>query len=190
MSTILSFAAHPTPYQGTLFRSRLEARWAAFFDLIGWRWEYEPFDLYGWVPDFIINGAGNNALLVEVKPFIFTAESDPIPGEDVERVEAKINRALDGSEWESLLLGIAPFIIHDGLDVLCCGRISDVWTSAPFVGNSREGYGVTSYSGSYHHRLVAPFYNGSMNGIVDRDEDFDDLRLMWAESGNVTRWRP
>jgi hypothetical protein len=27
---------------GTLFRSRLEARWAVFFDLIGITWQYEP----------------------------------------------------------------------------------------------------------------------------------------------------
>lgn len=30
-----------TAYAGCLFRSRLEARWAVFFDTIGTRWEYE-----------------------------------------------------------------------------------------------------------------------------------------------------
>ena len=29
-------AAIPTTYSGVVFRSRLEARWAAFFDLCGW----------------------------------------------------------------------------------------------------------------------------------------------------------
>ena len=33
--------SHPTTYADVKFRSRLEARWAAFFDLAGWRWEYE-----------------------------------------------------------------------------------------------------------------------------------------------------
>ena len=33
----------PTLYGGVRFRSRLEARWAAFFfDVAGWSWEYEP----------------------------------------------------------------------------------------------------------------------------------------------------
>lgn len=46
-----------TVYQGYRFRSRLEARWAVFFDALGLRWEYEPegFDLgeAGWyLPDF------------------------------------------------------------------------------------------------------------------------------------------
>lgn len=31
-----------TEYKGYLFRSRLEARWAVFFDAIGVAWEYEP----------------------------------------------------------------------------------------------------------------------------------------------------
>ena len=31
-----------TEYKGYLFRSRLEARWAVFFDAFGISWEYEP----------------------------------------------------------------------------------------------------------------------------------------------------
>lgn len=31
-----------TEYEGYLFRSRLEARWAVFFDTLGIEWEYEP----------------------------------------------------------------------------------------------------------------------------------------------------
>lgn len=46
-----------TDYAGCKFRSRLEARWAVFFDALGIVWEYEPegFDLgpAGWyLPDF------------------------------------------------------------------------------------------------------------------------------------------
>jgi len=63
-------------YAGVQFRSRLEARWAAFFDLLGWKWEYEPFDLQGYIPDFLLHVpkyAGvcwltTDTLLVEVKP--------------------------------------------------------------------------------------------------------------------------
>lgn len=56
----------PTSYAGTRFRSRLEGRWAAFFDLLGWRWVYEPFDTAGWIPDFLIDGAA--PFLVEIGP--------------------------------------------------------------------------------------------------------------------------
>lgn len=68
--------AHPTKYNGVQFRSRLEARWAAFFDLAGWDWEYEPIDLVGWSPDFRLTIPcphsecnGSHTLLVEVKPY-------------------------------------------------------------------------------------------------------------------------
>ena len=49
--------AHSTRYAGVNFRSRLEAKWAAFFDLAEWRWEYETPDEVGWTPDFLLIGA-------------------------------------------------------------------------------------------------------------------------------------
>ncbi len=37
-----NFKAVETVYKGYRFRSRLEARWAIFFDSLGIKWEYEP----------------------------------------------------------------------------------------------------------------------------------------------------
>lgn len=59
-----------TRYNGYRFRSRLEARWAVFFDAVGVRYEYERegYDLgeAGWyLPDFWL--PGQNAW-VEIKP--------------------------------------------------------------------------------------------------------------------------
>jgi len=60
-----------TKYKGYRFRSRLEARWAVFFDALGIDWEYEPegYDLgeAGWyLPDFSIKINGYKIYL-EVK---------------------------------------------------------------------------------------------------------------------------
>ena len=73
--------AHPTDYAGVKFRSRLEARWAAFFDLAGWKWEYEPIDLYGWVPDLFVSWLcghsecnGSHSILAEIKPYFSVEE--------------------------------------------------------------------------------------------------------------------
>lgn len=49
-----------TEYKGYRFRSRLEARWAVFFDACGVKWEYEPegFDLGDglyYLPDFLLH---------------------------------------------------------------------------------------------------------------------------------------
>jgi len=60
-------SAIPTAYRGVNFRSRLEARWAAFFDNLNRKWDYEPIDLDGWIPDFVLHGA-KEKVLVEVKP--------------------------------------------------------------------------------------------------------------------------
>ena len=64
-----------TEYKGYLFRSRLEARWAVFFDASGVRWEYEPegYDLGDgiyYLPDFLLHGVDGRDggdLYVEVK---------------------------------------------------------------------------------------------------------------------------
>lgn len=64
---IYTIDAKPTAYKGVNFRSRLEARWAAFFDSYNYRWAYEPIDFGGWSPDFILSH-GAYTDYVEVKP--------------------------------------------------------------------------------------------------------------------------
>lgn len=64
-----------TEYNGYLFRSRLEARWAVFFDACGIEYEYEPegYDLGNglmYLPDFLLHGVDGRAggdLYIEVK---------------------------------------------------------------------------------------------------------------------------
>ena len=89
----------PTKYKGIQFRSLLELRWAHFFDLMGWDYVYEPFDLEGWIPDFLLKGGIE--VLVEVKP---TAKFD-------KAVANKCLRAAQKGGWkgEILLLGVQPF---------------------------------------------------------------------------------
>ena len=73
-----------TEYAGHLFRSRLEARWAVFFDYLisktrldrsppNFTWEYEPegFELPGgkrYLPDFRLNNRLGGSRWIEVKP--------------------------------------------------------------------------------------------------------------------------
>lgn len=61
-----------TLWKGYRFRSRLEARWAVFFEELGIRWEYEPqgFELSDgtrYLPDFYLP---DQNLYVEIKPAI------------------------------------------------------------------------------------------------------------------------
>jgi hypothetical protein len=66
--------AHRVDYKGYLFRSKLEVRWAFFFDKMGISWEYEakgyrmaPTSLFpigcGYIPDFFFDFC-----IAEVKP--------------------------------------------------------------------------------------------------------------------------
>jgi hypothetical protein len=61
-------SAIPTTYKGIRFRSRAEACWAVFMDELGWVWEYEPIDLDGYIPDFLVMlQPTSRQLLLEVK---------------------------------------------------------------------------------------------------------------------------
>ena len=69
--------AIPTVYKNRTFRSRLEVRWAIYFDSMGIKWDYEPegfrlSDGSYYLPDFWLPESGWYA---EVKPMGF--QSDP-----------------------------------------------------------------------------------------------------------------
>lgn len=94
------YQAIPTRYAGVRFRSRLEARFAAFFDLVGWQWSYEAVDLRGYIPDFIVGLNTDHRLLIECKPGLG----------DREHANAKILR----SGWRSAaIVVISDFLVDD-----------------------------------------------------------------------------
>lgn len=78
----------PTFYNDTKYRSRLEARWAMFFNSIGIFADYEPCDIgKGYIPDFYLTGMIFNKLTIsEIKPlppnekYVEYLESVRIPG--------------------------------------------------------------------------------------------------------------
>ena len=100
-----------TQYKGINFRSKLEAKWAVFFDLCGWRWEYEPINLNGWYPDFALYGdRGKNEILVEVKPITHTAHC----WKDIRRIMS-VCADVDKKEW--MLLGLGPIGWEESYDM-------------------------------------------------------------------------
>jgi predicted nuclease of restriction endonuclease-like RecB superfamily len=75
--TMAEIKAIDTIYKGYKFRSRLEARWAVFFDEIKTVWNYEK-DGYSngklcYLPDFVIENEGME-IFIEIKPDIPTKE--------------------------------------------------------------------------------------------------------------------
>lgn len=97
--------AIPTTYRGVQFRSRLEARWAEFFDLIGVVWQYEPegYEAGGvrYLPDFwlahIRHRGGPGGLFFEVKAGAPTVQE-----------RAKAQMLADGSGRPVILVQDSP----------------------------------------------------------------------------------
>jgi hypothetical protein len=94
--------AIPTIYDRIEYRSRLEARWAAFFDQLGWQHIYEPFNADRYLPDFVIHGEG--PLLAEIKPVVTQ--------EEYETAAAEVDRRLgdDDGAWRNgvVVFGLSP----------------------------------------------------------------------------------
>lgn len=71
----MTIKAIATRYNGYKFRSRLEARWAVFFDTLGLPYEYEKegFDFDGtlYLPDFWLPTVGKSGTWIEIKPRIY-----------------------------------------------------------------------------------------------------------------------
>lgn len=69
-----------TAYKGRLFRSRLEARWAVFFDALKIQWQYEPegyklSDGTCYLPDFKITTPQGQTRWFEIKPLGTSGDS-------------------------------------------------------------------------------------------------------------------
>lgn len=134
--------AIPTMHNGVQFRSRLEARWAEFFDALMWRCAYEPFDLPGWIPDFALLGAGTkkvSPVLVEVKPvFSFpkdtAAEIDKAYPRCVCDGQNGCECGVDGDR-DVLIVGADLFSSDDNFNYLCIGWLRDWagWEPAPIT---------------------------------------------------------
>jgi hypothetical protein len=182
----------PTVYGGHQFRSRLEAKWAAMFDGLGWSWEYEPFDYPGYLPDFLIRG--DNSVLVEVRPVVTL--------NDYRRCANDLGPLIQ-REWGG------PFLIA-GVGPIASGG-SELY---PAVGMVAQHYGIdetTGYDYGYHfsealwHRCAdctkVAFHHleGSWRGLpcghYEGNETLlpiseSEIRQRWSAACTQTQWNP
>jgi hypothetical protein len=104
----MTFAAISTVYKGVQMRSRLEARWAAFFDIINKNWVYEPFDMDGWIPDFAwsVNEPWDAIPLFEVKPIRALDHPDLAPVDVTNTIEKALGSDIE--KYSPVVLGLDP----------------------------------------------------------------------------------
>jgi len=166
----------PTTLKSRRYRSRLEAKWAAFFDLLGWKAEYEPLDCDGWIPDFAITTL-TGFTLIEVKPVTL-----PTPD-----VYEKIDAANNGG-YEVVVVGLSPFQTRAGGIDSCLGWISTrpntCWRECLLhlvpMGDRSDpiGFGPAGeacrITGEPDMLCVA---------------ELSDIEVRWAEACNRVQWR-
>lgn len=175
--------AIPTAYRGRMYRSRLEAKWAAFFERLGWEHEYEPVDFGIWSPDFAIKTFGG-PVFIEVKPVMEPHD------ETLERMATV--------PGEHILVGMAPFRPEwDGGtgNGACLGWFASKETEDPADWHSPNGYpvcittsgtpfGYACLTNSYRDR-ISDYYDGSVDEAM-----WADVQPMWADACNAVQYRP
>lgn len=186
----------PTVYRQTRFRSRLEGRWAAFFDLVDWSWTYEPLDAAGWIPDFLIRGEA--PFLVEVGPCILLSDYSTKaakalaafpPSHDLCELDDHTDCSPgEPPQYVTLVLGVGPLALPDAQAGYLTddGRMSGTdfaeWVYCPHCFH----LGVYHRSGS---RTIRPCGHGSSDQYR-RPVDERELANLWGRAGNAVQWRP
>jgi hypothetical protein len=178
--------AIPTVFQGVQMRSRLEARWAAFFTECGWEWTYEPFDFEGWSPDFLLKL--HRPVFVEVKPKITQALMAELLTVS-EKLRAEGARVLlvgdsiryhygDGAETVAGIgVGAGEGSFDNGFDDISVG----------YCGGGCRGNPVgMAPSFAAYHCWVCNGYDG--NPV--RDYHGARIQERWAKACNGTQWHP
>lgn len=168
----------PTKYRGVQFRSRLEAKWAVFFDLVGWPWLYEPIDLRGYVPDFVLQL--HQPVLVEVKPALSRA--------DMADAMIKIHRS--GWERESVVVGASIGVIDGEIDdkmfpTLGMLQERSAGGNPAQIVDCGEHLSFVDSLGSWACRVCGEYDGDS----ILRSSCEGRVRSAWARASNHVQWR-
>jgi ribosomal protein L37E len=181
--------AIPTRYKGVQFRSRLEARWAAMFDLLEWRWEYEPIDLEGYIPDFVLMFPAGR-VLVEIKPAFTVAEL-------LQQAAAKVDSTtwMSGNRNNAVIFGATCAPTDEWSSEAACAlrQLYETDSGSNYPGTWDAGEWFTCRDcgrPSLLHSVQS--YVCTVCGAYDGDHHISgapNIRALWAEAGNAVQWK-
>jgi hypothetical protein len=191
-------AGIPTKFQGIQFRSRLEAKWAAFFKNIGIIFEYEPFDAAGYIPDFLL--MGSRPLLVEVKPLQSIQEMVLVLKRTVRKcaahwqgdiiilgVSPEIQDKQRNDGWESWQNQVAGLMAEDSFPdqaalsdryAIGIGR----WFMCGMCEKINILHSMMSYDGRPCGHWMGRGHVGALSPLL--------IHAPWREAHNETQWNP
>jgi hypothetical protein len=173
-------AAIPTRFDAHLFRSRLEARWAAWFTLMGIEWTYEPFDAAGYIPDFIISYPRDPKALLTAWPVLIEVRGlecdhpalyDGAIEADRRSVAGGLS-ARDGHAYDIVVLCATPVFPDDHEDP---GEV---------------GAWLHHYERHVHDRIVRPGVGKLLGEIFFHGVSGRDQRAAWGRAHEMSRWMP
>lgn len=182
----------PTVYKDIRFRSRLEARWAAMFDVLGWAWEYEPEVEGRYIPDFLLHGIGDRTVYVEVKPLaIFLADTAKVEGK-ADPIRGRGLLVLGDQFPRSSCLGNASLGHFTDFVETDSFREIDGWDQANLFRPGKDRHGLEyDFGGDYGS------WQGRLTGAYDGNALFEgtlvqkqDLLHLWSRAGNAIQWKP
>jgi len=167
-----------TPYQGIVFNSGLEARWAAFFDDMYWSWAYESFTMRGWIPDFLLKGKEQN-YLAEVKYFpAFSGWSEVLP---------KMRKGVADTHYEShpvfLLGGLIECTTVEGVHIATIGR------AYSFKTEHHLPLYVVDYTLYLSNKPIMGRRTDTLKEAVRAvGENYKQVQVAFNTAGQLTRW--
>jgi hypothetical protein len=185
--------AIPTVYNGVQFRSRLEAKWAVLFDLLSWKWEYEPIDLNGYIPDFLVTPtAHNRPTLFEVKPVSGPAcavLNCKCGGDDAESksfMDAAI-RSVQASGWTGHAVVAGATILRAGQKRV--PRLVTPIEAVPGSGDWFDTGSVVSQCRKCSAYLLETDIAGWASEHCDEETSAIDPTAIWRQASNPVQWK-
>lgn len=177
-----------TVYKGYKFRSRLEARWAVFFDALGIKWQYEleGFDLGGtwYLPDFWLLDYHK---WVEIKPTEQHLDSDTQA--KFWKFANNIGRIDDLGNWvgscmlvgEPYLNEYKVFRSHPSNEGQLSTFLNEAWIHCPLCHNISLSHYNLDY-GRYEGFTTASVYCWNCDSV---DRNWKETADTWFYKGDV-----
>lgn len=177
----------PTIYNSQRFRSLVEARWASFFDELAWPWEYEPFELDGYIPDFVLKFP--KPILVEVKADL-----------DLESLSIHASKiAASGWKRECLIVGATTFCSSDsslGDEGACIGLLghADPYENECGLDNAVLCRCTSGKTDTFSINQALMDYSCRLHGLDDHWKSLEIIppeegTAIWRTASNRVQWR-
>ncbi|HYE98510.1 MAG TPA: hypothetical protein VEJ18_06335 [Planctomycetota bacterium] len=199
--------AIPTVYAGVQFRSRLEARWAAYFDLWGVRWQYEPLDLNGYIPDFVIAEKEKEWFSIENFVRLFPVLSPDPQFRPVGSGVTAFRPALRGIS--QVIVEVKPALEPEELVDAALKIDASGWDGEAYVVGANPEVGATrafgipewrdgkihAWRGEWWWSIDARYFPPDPSEPPQDEEEAiavyeQRLQETWREAGNRVQWKP